>query len=89
MEVLSPIGAFNVTLRMCVRGSQIRHPPEFPVVLSGDRAVFSCWLVLQKGSELRSKTRQDPSHFPEFPVASIEIHSVYVTLGRKLHVDSC
>lgn len=68
---------------MCGGVSQIRHPPEFPVVLCGDRAVFSCWLILPKGSELRSKTRQDPSHFPEFPVAFIEIHGVYVTLGKS------
>lgn len=44
--------------------------------------MLSCWLILQKGCELRSTTRQDPCHFPELPGTLIEIHVVYVGLGE-------
>lgn len=56
-------------------------PLEFPVELWGGRAMLKCWLILEKGSELRSKTRQDPSHFPDVP-GLFEIHGVRVGPGR-------
>lgn len=51
-------------------------------MLCGDRAMLNCWLILQKGCELRSTARQAPCYFPDLPRAFMEIHGVYVELGE-------